>query len=79
MMRNEALKKKLAAELEKLPEKDLPKVLDLVGKLKAKQQRKLLSSLPQKKRDPTKNPLRRLLGIVDVQPLAHRIDEELYG
>jgi hypothetical protein len=79
VMRNDGVKRKLAVELDKLPAKDIPKVLDFVEKLKAEQQRKSLSSLPRKKRDPMKNPLRGLLGIADVQAFAHRIDEELYG
>jgi hypothetical protein len=79
VIRNDAVKRKLAVKLDKLPAKDIPKVLDLIGKLKAKQQQKLLSSLPRKKRDRMKNSLRGLLGIADVQPFIHRIDEELYG
>lgn len=78
-MKADSLKRKLVAEIEKLPEAHLPKVFDLVEKLKAKQKvRKPLTKL-KKRLNPAKNPLRGLIGIADVEPFAHKIDEELYG
>lgn len=65
------------AEIEQLPEEGLPLVLSLIGKLKAKQRRPKVASLSRIKRDPEKNPLRGLIGIADVAPFAHKIDEEL--
>ena len=78
-MRKDALKRKLTTAIDKLSQDDLHRVLDLVGKLRAKRRGQQLSAAPQKKRDPAKNPLRGLLGIADVEPFASRIDEELYG
>jgi hypothetical protein len=74
-MKADSLKRKLVAEIEKLPEAHLSKVLDLVEKLKV---RKPLTKL-KKRLNPAKNPLRGLIGIADVEPFAHKIDEELYG
>ena len=67
------------AEIEELPEDHLPKVVDFVGKLKIKKRGQKLSPEPKRKLDPTKNPLRELIGIANVEPFAHKIDEELYG
>jgi hypothetical protein len=78
-MKKNLLKRKLVMEIDKLPADDLPQVLDLVGKLNTKRKGLRPSPLPQEKRDPAKNPLRRLIGIADVEPFAHRIDEDLYG
>ena len=78
-MSKDSLKRKLVAEIEKLPEDHLPKVFDLVEKLKAKQKAQKPLVKPKRKLDPKKNPLRGLIGIADVEPFAHKIDEELYG
>lgn len=78
-MSKEALRKKLDREIDTLPADDLPQVLDLVGKLKAKRKRRLPSLFRRKKLDPAKNPLHGLLGIAEVEPFAHRIDKDLYG
>ncbi|MBI3795519.1 MAG: hypothetical protein HY268_00915 [Deltaproteobacteria bacterium] len=78
-MGKDALRRKLVAEIGTLPEEDLPRILSLVGRLKTKRSEKLLSSTTRKNRDLAKNPLRGLLGIADVEPFAHNIDEELYG
>ena len=78
-MGKEALRKKLDREIDLLPTDDLPQILDLVEKLKAKRKGRLLSPFRQEKPDPAKNPLRGLLGIAEVEPFAHRIDKDLYG
>jgi hypothetical protein len=78
-MSKQALRKKLDREIDALPADDLPQVLDLVEKLKAKRKGSLLSPFRREKLDPAKNPLRGLLGIAEVEPFAHRIDKDLYG
>lgn len=78
-MSKEALRKKLDREIDSLPIDDLPQVLDLVGKLKAKGKRSRPSPFRREKPDPAKNPLRGLLGIAEVEPFAHGIDRDLYG
>lgn len=77
-MSKEALRKKLDKEIDTLPTDDLPQVLDLVERLKARRKGRLLSPLRQEKPDPAKNPLRGLLGIAEAEPFAHRIDKDLY-
>ena len=79
MMERNALKRRLVAEIENLSEDHLPEVLDFVGKLKAKKRAQKLLPKPKRKLDPAKNPLRGLIGMADVEPFAHKIDEELYG
>lgn len=79
MTRRGALKRKLVTEIEKLPEDHLPEVLGFVEKLKAKKMVQKLPPKPKRKLDPAKNPLRGLIGMADVEPFAHKIDEELYG
>ena len=78
-MSKEALRKRLDKEIDTLQADDLPQVLDLVGKLKAKRKGSLPSPFRREKPDPAKNPLRGLLGIVEVEPFAHGIDKDLYG
>lgn len=78
-MRKDTLKRKLVAEIENLPEDSLPQVFGFVEKLKAKRNTRKLPLKPKKKLDPAKNPLRSFIGIADVEPFAHKIDEELYG
>lgn len=78
-MSKEVLRKKLEREIDSLPIDDLPQVLDLVGKLKAKRKGSRPSPFRREKPDPAKNPLRGLLGIAEVEPFAHGIDRDLYG
>ena len=78
-MKNGSLKRKLFTEIEKLPEDVLPRILELVGKLKTKRKVTKLSAVSSKRRETTQNPLRELIGIGDVKPFAHKIDEDLYG
>lgn len=78
-MRKDALKRNLLAEIEKLPEDSLPTVFSLVAKLKAKRNAAKRQPKPKQTLDPIRNPLRGLIGIADVAPFAHQIDEELYG
>lgn len=78
-MRKDALKRRIVAEINTLPEDELPRMLDLVGKLKLKQKMRRSLSAPEKRPAPAKNPLRELIGLAAVEPFAHRIDEELYG
>ena len=78
-MSKDALKRNLLAEIKRLPEDALPKVFTLVAKLKAKRNTSKLPRKPKKTPDPAHNPLRGLIGIADVAPFAHQIDEELYG
>jgi hypothetical protein len=69
-MKNTTVKKKPVAEIE-----TLPKGLKRSGKLKAKKRASGLLSKAKKKLDPTKNPLRDLIGIADVEPFARKEDE----
>jgi hypothetical protein len=78
-MKADSLKRKLVTEIEKLPEAHLPEVFDLVEKLKAKQKVQKSLTKPKKRLNPAKNPLHGLIGIAEVEPFAHKIDEELYG
>ncbi len=64
-MKKDSLKRKLVAEIEKLPEDRLPKVLDLVEKLKTRQKAQKLALRPKRKLNPAKNPLRGLIGIAE--------------
>jgi hypothetical protein len=78
-MGKDILKRKLVAEIETLSEDELPRVLDLIGKLKSRQKARQPLSVLQKRRAQSKNPLRELVGLAEAEPFAHKIDEDLYG
>ncbi len=69
-------KKRLLETLEKVPDKNIPEVLDFVEFLLNRQIKK--RSIRRKVYfDPRKDPVLKLMGIAE--PFAKRIDQELYG
>lgn len=73
----EELKKRLMEEVEHLPEEKLGEVLDFVGYLVTKT--KVQEHPESVELDPARDPILKIIGIGDSEPIAHRIDEELYG
>lgn len=76
-VRKEEIKQRLLEEVDKLPEEKLAEVLDFVGYLLTK----TTSQAPDERLDldPAQDPLLEIIGIADVEPFGHKIDEELYG
>jgi hypothetical protein len=71
-------KQQLFEALNKLPDSAMQEVFnytEFILTRRLKQQ----SPLTKKKLDPRKDPLLKLMGIADVEPFAHKIDQELYG
>lgn len=74
----EILKERLIKELEKLPEDRLREVLDFVEHILTKEGKRPAPKSPDEL-DPKKDPILKLMGIANVEPFSHNIDEELYG
>jgi hypothetical protein len=72
-----ALKRKLDEHISRLSEDRLHEVLDFVGYLLQKKEGKQTKS--SESPPPEHDPILDLIGMVDVEPFAHNIDEELYG
>ncbi len=72
------LKAYIVEEIEKLPERELRSVVDFIGYLQTRDTPK-----PGPKIDfyryTARNPLLKLLGAVDIEPVSNSIDRELYG
>ncbi len=66
---------KILEVLDALPEKRRQEVLNYVESLRAQEERRAGNG----KRDPAENPLLDLIGAVDEELGADRIDEQLYG
>ena len=69
------IKEKVLAALEELPEEKVKELLNFIESLLLSE--KVKKSVP--KLDPAKDPILKLIGSIDVEPFADRIDEELYG
>lgn len=74
MKSEQVLKKRVMKEIEKLPENHLREVRDYVDSLLKKKRDAKEAQL-----DPENGPILQICGIADVEPFAHKIDEELYG
>lgn len=71
-----ALAKKVVLEaLDKLPEERLEELIDFTEFILSKTQSPRLETLL----DPDKDPILELIGSVDVEPFADKIDDDLYG
>ena len=68
-------KEKVLAALEELPEEKVKELLDFTESLLLGEKIKKSES----KLDPDKDPILRLIGSLDEEPFADKIDEELYG
>jgi hypothetical protein len=77
-MAAEIVKERLIKELEKLPQERLQEVLDFVEYILTKEGKRSALKSPDEL-DPRKDPILKLIGIADVEPFSHKIDEELYG
>lgn len=72
------LKNQLMDNLERLSEGDIQEILDFVEFLLIKRKKEKIIS-QRIGLDPEKDPILKLMGLADVEPFAHRIDQELYG
>ena len=68
-------KEKVLAALEELPEEKVKELLDFTESLLLREKAKNSESTL----DPDKDPILRLVGSLDEEPFADKIDEELYG
>jgi len=74
MKSEQVLKKRVMKEIEKLPENHLREARDYADNLLKKKRDAKETQL-----DPENDPILQVCGIADVEPFAHKIDEELYG
>lgn len=65
--------------LQRLPEAYRQEALDFIEFLTRKAQERQEPTSDRSEVSPQDNPLMKLIGIADVEPFAHRIDEQLYG
>lgn len=77
-MSGETLKQQLFKKLDQLSEDRIREVVDFVGYLLSKQE-EMVAPKSDNDLEPNRDPLLKLIGIADVEPFAHNIDEELYG
>ncbi|MHB8581545.1 MAG: hypothetical protein ACYDA4_17005 [Ignavibacteriaceae bacterium] len=91
-MSSEKIKENIIKEINKLPEESLKEINDFVSFILAKsifnRKKRSYHHVPSrqgeilkqsKELDPGKDPLLKIIGIVDVEPFANKIDKELYG
>lgn len=71
-------KEHLLTNLWGLPESDIKKILEYAEFLQSKRYKRK-GILKREMLDFKKDPIGKLVGIVDVKPFANTIDEELYG
>lgn len=72
------LRNQLLDNLERLSEDDIQEILDFVEFLLTKRNKEKIT-FQKTGIEPEKDPILKLMGLADVEPFAHRIDQELYG
>ena len=72
------LRERLMENLERLSEDDIQEILDFVEFLLTKRNKEKIT-FQKTVIEPEKDPILKLMGLADVEPFAHRIDQELYG
>ena len=83
-MSSKEIKEKIIKDIDRLPESSLKEIMDFVNFLLSKNDDKKKNKTKDKirnhkKLDPSKDPLLKFIGSIDVEPFAHNIDNELYG
>ncbi|HDZ00215.1 MAG TPA: hypothetical protein ENH52_14945, partial [Nitrospirae bacterium] len=69
-------KKKLMEDLDKLPGYAIQEILDFAEFITSRRV-KTEKKIKGKKLDPKKDPILKLMGIVDIEPFSDKIDQEL--